>query len=413
MGEIMSIQPTTPLVEALSFQLMSKAIFALQIFICLALAGCSAKDETVPPPQPQAPLIVAQPTVVVSGLGARITATVNPNGIDTDCYFEYGPTVAYGTKLPTKFIQAKLADVVISDTVQSLALDSTYHCRLVASNSAGTTQSIDKTFSVANASPTIVSETSVSVFGNTAVLTATVNANYRFTDCSFEYGQNTSYGMHTGAKSIGAGGSGVVVKDTIKGLSWDTTYHCRLVAENPAGRAVGTDQSFTCSSAGWVDFVYPLEAGTTWNYRYSYSYQFYTTHQETRGRQVWRSNGPESPNAIKILVTRRDTTISYPTYVGGDTITQITQVDTSFSVIVTPDSLYIQWYQLARHGDWSELRSLFRIPRRVEQNTDTLTLQFSRMKAVYVSGKGLTSWQDYNSTNFFWDERLILESMSP
>lgn len=152
----MSIQPTTPLIDSSPLHLISKAISVLQIFVCLALTGCSPEDQTIPPPQPQAPIIVAQPAVVVSGLGARITATVNPNGIDTDCYFEYG--------------------------------------------------------------------------------------------------QNTSYGTHTAAKSIGAGGSGVVVMDTIKGLSWDTTYHCRLIAENAAGRTVGTDQR---APASFVWYMLP------------------------------------------------------------------------------------------------------------------------------------------------------------
>jgi hypothetical protein len=89
----------------------------LPIFNCLVflvLAGCSAKDEAAAPSH--TPTITAQPTVVVSGLGARVSATLNPNGIDTDCYFEYGPTEAYGRRLTTKFIQAKLNDVVVSDT---------------------------------------------------------------------------------------------------------------------------------------------------------------------------------------------------------------------------------------------------------------------------------------------------------
>jgi len=46
-------------------------ISTIRVLLCLALAGCSAKDETVTPPQlqPQAPTIVAQSTVVVSDLG--------------------------------------------------------------------------------------------------------------------------------------------------------------------------------------------------------------------------------------------------------------------------------------------------------------------------------------------------------
>lgn len=163
-------------------------ISTVRVLLCLALAGCSAEDETVTPPQPQpqAPTIVTQPTVVVSELGARITAMVNPNNIDTECYFEYGPTTTYGRRLPVKLIQARLNDIVVSDTIANLGEDTTYHCQLVATNSAGTTHSLDKAFSVANTPPTILTETSVSVFGNTAVLAATVNANYRSTDCHFE-----------------------------------------------------------------------------------------------------------------------------------------------------------------------------------------------------------------------------------
>ena len=391
----------------------SGTMSVLRVLLVLALAGCSAEDETGTPSQLRAPTIVAQPSVVVLGLGARITATLNPNGIDTECYFEYGPTETYGRRLTTKYIQAKLNDIVVSDTIENLGVDTTYHCRLVATNAAGTTHSIDKAFSVARTPPTIVSETSVTVTGpKIVVLTATVNANNLSTECYFEYGQTTSYGMRTVSRSIGTGGDGVGVRDTIRGLAFDTTYHCRLVAENAAGKTSGSDQRFICSSAGWTTFAFPLDAGTTWIYTYSLSYWYIPTHFETRGHQVWRSAGPRSPGSITILVTRIDTTTTYPQYVGGDTTTVIAEVDTSFSIIVTSDSLSIQWYQLAFRSS-SRMAGLFKVPRIVEQGTNTLTLQLGWLKATYVSGKGLTFWENYNGTNNYWDERLTLESVSP
>jgi hypothetical protein len=152
----------------------------LQCLVLLALAGCSAKDEAAAPSH--TPTIVAQPTAVVSDLGARVSATLYPNGIDTDCYFEYGPTEAYGRRLTTKFIQAKLNYVDVSDTIAHLGVDTTYHCRLVATNAAGTTHSADIAFSVAKAPPTIMVETAVTVTGpKVVVFTATVNANNRST----------------------------------------------------------------------------------------------------------------------------------------------------------------------------------------------------------------------------------------
>ena len=162
-----------------------------------------------------------------------------------------------------------------------------------------------------------------------------------------------------------------------------------------------------------VEFVFPLEAGTTWHYAYSRSFAHIPTHTETRGQEVWRSVGPVSPNAIRILVSRIDTTTTYPTYVGGDTTTVIAKLDTSFSIMVTADSLFIQWYQLAFRGNQFWMPGLFKIPRFVGQGKDRLTLGYGESKATYVSGKGLTFWKNYNGTMFYWDERLILESMSP
>jgi hypothetical protein len=407
-----SLSPN-PTIRRSEKYLISPAITALRVLLCLALAGCSAKDETVAPPQPQAPTIVAQPTVVVSDLGARITATVNPNGVDTECYFEYGPTATYGRQLPTKLIEAKLCDVVISDTVQNLGVDSTYHCRLVASNSAGTTQSTDKAFSVANAPPKIVSETSVSVTEpKAAVFTATVNANYRSTDCYFEYGQTLSYGMRTKSKSIGAAGSssGVVVRDTIKGLSWDTTYHCRLVAENAAGKTIGSDQSFICSSAGWVDFVYPLEVGTRWWYRYYYyGYDWYRAHH--RGSQLWEVVERISADSVRIQVSRSDTTIW-----GGSDSPPGEQSQVSFGASRTGDSYVVGWKDIIYNFLPRVLGDYFTVPRYVETGRDTVSLgyrnSYSECICLYVNGKGLVSYYYAHSPNSYVTETLTLDSVT-
>lgn len=414
---MLSLSPSSG-ASRLKDPLESKTTSILRVLLFLILAGCSAEDETVPPSQSHTPTIVTEPSVVVSGLGARITATINPNGIDTDCYFEYGPTDTYGRQLATKFIQAKLNDVVVSDTIANLGVDTMYHCRLVATNAAGTTYSIDKTFSVAHTPPTIETETAVTVAGQkVVVLTATVNANNRSTESHFEYGQTTSYGMRTSSRSIGTGGGGVVVRDTIRGLAFDTTYHCRVVAENAAGKTSGADQSFICPSASWKNFAFPLDAGTTWHYAYSLSHRAWPIYIYTRGHQVWRSAGPGSTNAITILVTRIDTaiTIMWPYNGRGDTTTVIARVDTSFSIMVTADSLYIQWYQLSFISTVSWVPDLFKIPRIVEQSKDTLTLRIWPYQghATYVSGKGLIFWEGNTGSVSGYDERLTLESVSP
>jgi hypothetical protein len=403
--------------------LVSQLISILRVVICFVLPGCVAQDDTVTPPQSQAPQIVVQPSIAVVGLGARITATINPNGIDTDCYFEYGATAAYGTKLPTKFIQAKLSDVVISDTVQNLAPDTTYHYRLVATNSAGTTQSTDKAFAVANLSPTILSETSVSISGpKMAVLTATVNANYRSTDCFFEYGQSTSYGLRTVSKSIGAGGGGVVVRDTIKGLSWDTTYHCRLVAENPAGRTVGSDQSFICASAGWVEFVYPLTVGTRWKYTYDW-YAFPPIYYDGPrpgghivGSWIWEVKERTSADSVRIEVLRTE---SVARANRSDTLMTWT---TSFMASIGQSYYTVRWFELmiipngSNEQRESRYSSYIAVPRCTESGINTVTLGHDNgdsdvEMARYVNGKGLVSWYCAYGMTSHRRETLTLDSV--
>jgi hypothetical protein len=171
----------------------------------------------------------------------------------------------------------------------------------------------------------------------------------------------------------------------------------------------------TVTPSDWVEFVFPLDAGTTWNYTYGYTFVNIVvgSAQVTHGRQVWRSIGPETPNSVKILIARIDTTRTWNFLEGSDTTTKITRLDTSFSIIVSPDSLYIHYYQI----EVGRFRELSTLPRTVKQNTNTLTLQWGGgsyyLRATYVSGKGLASWENYGSGHLFWDERLILESVSP
>ena len=179
------------------------------------------------------------------------------------------------------------------------------------------------------------------------------------------------------------------------------------------------DNDAVTPAPSYVEFAYPLGAGTTWHYRYSRSYRRFPTYYDVYGHQVWRSAGFATPDAVTILVTRTDTTMTYPRAVGMDTTTVITQSDTSFSIIVTSDSLQIRWFEFAMHGFQIEVQELFSIPRVVESSKDSIALRgrytsgaSSYKRAVYVSGKGLSSWVDYNSSNTFYEERLTLESLS-
>jgi len=81
-----------------------------------------------------------------------------------------------------------------------------------------------------------------------ATLNATVNpSGAAAVTYQFEYGTTTKYGSKAPAspKSAGSGSEDIAVKETISGLSPETTYHYRVVADNGEGTVYGEDATFT------------------------------------------------------------------------------------------------------------------------------------------------------------------------
>jgi len=79
---------------------------------------------------------------------AIVGATINPNGYATTYQFEYGTTIEYGSKAPTspKSIGSGTSGVEVSEEIEGLKPETTYHFRLVATNEKGTVEGEDKTF---------------------------------------------------------------------------------------------------------------------------------------------------------------------------------------------------------------------------------------------------------------------------
>jgi hypothetical protein len=69
---------------------------------------------------------------------ATLTGTVNPNGLDTTVHFEYGLTSSYGFTTATQDIGAGVNPVSVTQDISGLYVVTTYHYRIVATNSAGT-----------------------------------------------------------------------------------------------------------------------------------------------------------------------------------------------------------------------------------------------------------------------------------
>ncbi len=99
--------------------------------------------------------ITTQPPAVDGLASANLTATtadlqaqVNPNGLETNYRFEYGPTLSYGQSIPVPdgVIPASNSDQAIEAHLEGLVPKTVYHYRLVAVNEDGTTTAGDHTF---------------------------------------------------------------------------------------------------------------------------------------------------------------------------------------------------------------------------------------------------------------------------
>src|ERR1700742_2999024 len=68
---------------------------------------------------------------------ARLTGTVNPSGVATTIYFQYGPTTKYGAQTAPTPVGAGTAGKKVVADIGGLAGKKAYHYRLVAENARG------------------------------------------------------------------------------------------------------------------------------------------------------------------------------------------------------------------------------------------------------------------------------------
>ena len=82
---------------------------------------------------------------------ATLNGTVNPEGLATVYYFEYGKTEAYGTKLPVSpaSVGSGTSNVPVSETPTGLDPNNSYHFRVVGESEAGVDKGEDRVLTTA------------------------------------------------------------------------------------------------------------------------------------------------------------------------------------------------------------------------------------------------------------------------
>ena len=98
--------------------------------------------------------------------------------------------------------------------------------------------------------PTVQTNAATGISQNSATLNGQVNPNGYSTSYWFEYGTSQSLGYATFGQSLGSGNSSQNVNANISGLSPNTTYYFRVVAQNQYNTSYGSILSFTTNNNG-------------------------------------------------------------------------------------------------------------------------------------------------------------------
>ncbi len=134
-----------------------------------------------------------------------------------------------------------LIQVSVGDTLSITYIDEV--------NTTGSSRTVTDTASVTaegtGQPPTVTTDSATNITLNSATLSGTVNTHGWTTTAWFEYGVTSgSYTSTSSTQNIN-GLSDIMVSTDISGLSSGTTYYYRLVAQNSAGTAYGSEMSFT------------------------------------------------------------------------------------------------------------------------------------------------------------------------
>jgi hypothetical protein len=190
----------------------------------------------------------APPAATTGDAGTPTTTTESVSGsaipyAGASYHFDYGTTTAYGSSTASTPLADGNSAIPVTANLTGLAPGTTYHYRLVVTNTDGTTTGADKTFTTASA-PTVTTGGASNVKQNSVTLSGTVDAHGQPATFTFQYGTAAAYGSQTVSAGVPAGTGPVTVTRTITGLKAGQGYHYRLVATNATGTANGSDATF-------------------------------------------------------------------------------------------------------------------------------------------------------------------------
>lgn len=119
-----------------------------------------------------APTVTTGAATSITFTGATLNGVVSSNGASTAVAFDYGTTAGYGSTVTAGSLAAGATNTAVSVAVTGLICNTLYHYRVKGTNSAGTANGNDLTFSTSACPPPVV------ILGKTASTSAAAIGSY-------------------------------------------------------------------------------------------------------------------------------------------------------------------------------------------------------------------------------------------
>lgn len=216
-------------------------------------ATYSLMTNSTPAPRGAAPSGSTDDATDVARTAATVNGHVNPNGWSTSYWFEYGENTSFGNTTALQGAGSGTNSLPASTQLSNLKPLTKYYFRLNAQNPYGTVNGTVHSFTTLGpASPSAPSASATSasaVATSSATLNGKVNPDGDQTTYWFEYSRDSLLGNILGATThtqiAGSGTSLVDVAVPVTGLTRNTHYYFRVVAQNAYGTTRSSIASFT------------------------------------------------------------------------------------------------------------------------------------------------------------------------
>jgi len=209
----------------------------------VTVSGSSVRvDFTTPATLPTATTLEGTNIFASSAL---LRGSVRANAAATIAWFQYGPTTSYGSVTASSSGGTSTNFVAINRPISGLLNNTTYHFRVVASNSFGIRYGADETFDTLLGIPSVLTLTPSDGSATGMRLNGRVNPNGAPASAWFDVGTTTNYGELAFVQNLGSNIIFTNYSQMLAGLTPGTSYHGRAAAASEFGTNYGADVLFT------------------------------------------------------------------------------------------------------------------------------------------------------------------------